>query len=114
MHPLLKIGDRISVLPVIHGSADSALQVRQHMLEQDFDCVAVPLPPSFQADVERGIDLLPTPTVVWQSEQQDFYTEWSPESQADEDECDEASQVIAGNIVSAKQIASRLLLLGWC
>lgn len=79
MHRLLKISSRISVIPVIHGSADSALQVRACMLENDFDCVAVPLPPSFQADVERGIDFLPTPMAVVQSEQHQFHSEWTPD-----------------------------------
>ena len=83
MHALLRIGERITVLPVIHGSADSALQVRRCMLEQQYDCLAVPLPPSFQADVERAIDLLPAPTVVWQSERP-LYEAWSPEA-ADDD-----------------------------
>ena len=54
MHELLKLGDRITVLPVIHGSGDFALEVRRVMLENDFDCVAVPLPPSLQEGVETG------------------------------------------------------------
>jgi hypothetical protein len=57
MHPFLKISQRISVMPVIHGSADSALQVRKCMLESEFDCLALPLPPSFQPEVEQGVDL---------------------------------------------------------
>ena len=84
MHSLLKISSRISVIPVIHGSADSALQVRKCMLENEFDCVAVPLPPSFQADVERGIDFLPMPMAAVQSEQRHFYEEWTPDHDADE------------------------------
>ncbi len=84
MHPLLKISPRISVMPVIHGSADSALQVRKCMLEGKFDCLAVGLPPSFQTSVESGIDLLPVPTVVVQSEQTPYATEWRPdESEAE-------------------------------
>ena len=84
MHPLLKIGERISVLPVIHGSADSALHVRKCMLEEQFDCVAVPLPPSFQENVERGIDLLPTPTMVWQRERPPYYEEWTPDQEQED------------------------------
>ena len=37
------------------------------MLQESFDALAVPLPPSFQQDVEEAIDLLPTPTVVIQT-----------------------------------------------
>lgn len=93
MHPLLKIGDRISVLPVIHGSADSALHVRKCMLENDYDCVAVPIPPSFQQNVERGIDLLPTPTMVWQAETRRYQTEWTPDSEQAEEESAESLRV---------------------
>ena len=50
----LRIGDRIRVLPIIHGSGDFAIRVREEMLSRPYDCVAVPLPPSFQEDVEDG------------------------------------------------------------
>ena len=65
------------------------------MLEGDFDCVAVPLPPSFQHEVERGIDLLPVPTAVVQTESQLYKTEWTPEvdSETQEDAAGRASYV---------------------
>src|SRR5436190_20169247 len=85
---VLKLSARVTCLPVIHGSGDFALAVRRLMLEQAFDCVAVPLPPSFQADVERGIELLPSPTIVTQPETTPFQTEWAPESNEVEDETD--------------------------
>src|SRR3954462_13567970 len=78
---VLRLGPRITCLPVIHGSGDFAVAVRRLMLEQSFDCVAVPLPPSFQADVERGIELLPSPTMVTQAESPQYGEEWSPESE---------------------------------
>jgi hypothetical protein len=83
---VLRLGDRITCLPVIHGSGDFALAVRRLMLEQTFDCLAVPLPPSFQADVERGIDLLPSPTIITQPETPRFQTEWSPKNDEDDDD----------------------------
>src|SRR6476620_10253031 len=84
---VLRLGPRITCLPVIHGSGDFAVAVRRLMLEEAFDCVAVPLPPSFQADVERGIELLPSPTIVTQPEPSHFAAEeWSPESESDEDD----------------------------
>ncbi len=89
LHDALKIGPRITALPIIHGSGDFALEVRRVMLGHQFDCVAVPLPPSFQHDVERAIELLPTPSLVTQAEVPRFRTEWSPEvdfSPDDEDE----------------------------
>ena len=69
---VLMLGDRIVMLPIIHGSGDCSLVVRNVMLDHSFDCVAVPLPASFQQDVEHAITLLPAPTLVTQAE-----SEWS-------------------------------------
>jgi len=85
-HDLLKLGDRITVMPIIHGSGDFALEVRRLMLQESFDCVAVPLPPSFQEDLESAITLLPAPTVVTQSDRPRFRTEWNPEVNSDDDD----------------------------
>jgi hypothetical protein len=80
LSPFLKFSPRIFVLPVIHGSGDCAVEVRRVMLEQKFDCLAVPLPPSFQNDVERAIEHLPAITVVTQKEPHEFRSsDWSPE-----------------------------------
>jgi len=82
----LKISPRITVLPVIHGSGDCALEVRRRMLEAKFDCVAVPLPPSFQRDVERVIERLPAITLVTQAEPPKFAdSDWTPDRDADEE-----------------------------
>src|ERR1700760_4654261 len=62
----LRIGPRIRVLPIIHGSGDFAIRVREELLSQPYDCVAVPLPPSFQEDVEAAIEQLPSVSVVAQ------------------------------------------------
>src|SRR5207302_11117325 len=76
----LTISPRIAVLPVIHGSGDCAVEVRRVMLDQTFDCLAVPLPPSFQRDVERAIGHLPAITVVTQAEPNRFLsTDWDPD-----------------------------------
>ena len=82
---VLRLTDRVTMAPVIHGSGDFALAVRRLMLEQKFDCVAVPLPPSFQTDVERAIACLPRPTVVIQQSIPQFRTDWSPDD-SDEDD----------------------------
>jgi hypothetical protein len=79
MHPVLQISPHTHVLPIIHGSGDFALEVRRTLLNQRFECVAVPLPPSFQELVEAGVQRLPTPSVVIQRETPRFQTEWSPE-----------------------------------
>src|SRR5579872_3177727 len=81
----LRISPRISVLPIIHGSGDFAVEVRRVMLSTNFDCLAVPLPPSFQADVERAVDLLPAVTAVLQSEPPHFESEWNPEERESEE-----------------------------
>jgi len=85
---VLQLSSRITCLPVIHGSGEFALAVRRLMLERSFECVAVPLPGSFQSEVERGIELLPTPTIVTQAEPTEYVTEWSPESDEDDDDSD--------------------------
>src|SRR5215216_1300273 len=74
-HALLKFSDRITAVPVIHGSGDFAVEVRRIMLAEKFDCLAVPLPPSFKRDVEAAIGVLPVVTLVGQREGSDFAVE---------------------------------------
>ena len=62
----LAIGPRVRVMPIIHGSGDFAVQVREELLSRPYDCVAVPLPPSFQEDVEAAIQELPRISIVVQ------------------------------------------------
>lgn len=62
----LTISPRIRVMPIIHGSGDFAIQVREELLNRPYECVAVPLPPSFQDEVEAAIDRLPAISVVVQ------------------------------------------------
>lgn len=49
------------------------------MLSGDFDCLAVPLPPSFQHDVEQGVEHLPNVTIACQQETDDYVEDWNPE-----------------------------------
>ncbi len=89
-HPFLQLSSRICVLPIIHGSGDFAIEVRRVMLSENFDCLAVPLPASFQEDVERAIAFLPSVTAVLQEEPTSFTTsEWSPESDLEDEDDDE-------------------------
>src|SRR4051812_18002353 len=62
----LRIGPRIRVLPIIHGSGDYAIRVREELLSRPYDCVAVPLPPSFQEEGEAAIEQLPAISAVAQ------------------------------------------------
>jgi hypothetical protein len=64
----LRVSPRIAVLPIIHGSGDFTVEVRRVMLSAEWDCLAIPLPPSFQHDVERAVEFLPTVTAVVQEE----------------------------------------------
>jgi hypothetical protein len=62
----LRIGARVRVLPIIHGSGDFAVRVREELLARPYDCLAVPLPPSFQEEVEAAVERLPEIAVVVQ------------------------------------------------
>lgn len=94
MSHVLRISPKILALPVIHGSGDSALLVRRMLLEERFDCLAVPLPPSFQPAVERAIELLPTPGLVLQRALPQYRTDWSPDREEEDEPTEtEASYV---------------------
>ncbi len=81
----LKLSDRIWVLPVIHGSGDFAIEVRRVMLAQEFDCLAVPLPPSFREQVEAAVSDLPNLSLVVQPEPLSFES-WQPDESESDDE----------------------------
>ncbi|MBL8848108.1 MAG: hypothetical protein JNG89_00400, partial [Planctomycetaceae bacterium] len=90
MSDFLRISPQTVVLPVIHGSGDFAVEVRRVMLSHRFDCLAVPLPRSFQTDVERAIQHLPNITLVVQEELPNYrVTDWSPESETRDDDSDQ-------------------------
>lgn len=94
---LLRIGDSIAILPVIHGSGQFSLTVRRWLLEEQFDCVAVPLPPSFAEPVEAAVLELPKPSVVIQKPARSFEqpTTWNPggDDDSDDDETETVSYV---------------------
>lgn len=91
MSEFLQISPKITVLPIIHGSGDFAVEVRRVMLSQEFDCLAVPLPASFQENVERAIAFLPGITAVVQRESAAIRPpqDWSPESDFEDDDDDD-------------------------
>lgn len=117
---LLRIGRNVALLPVVHGSGQFALTVRRWMLEESFDCVAIPLPPSFRDPVEEAVLDLPTPSIViqplmtkfkpnapfkpsapykpsessWTSgDPSDDPSEWTPDSDGDDFDDDESAAV---------------------
>ncbi len=85
---MLRIGDSIAVLPVIHGSGQFAVTVRRWMLEHEFDCVAVPLPESFREAVEASVLDLPTPSIVIQPTMPRFESigDWDPSAWEGQDD----------------------------
>ena len=66
LDPVFRLSDRIALVPVVHGSGDCSVAVRRMMLEYEFDCLAVPLPPSHQSLVEEGIRKLPRVSAILQ------------------------------------------------
>ena len=80
----IRLSDRILIAPVIHGSGDFAVEVRRLLLTSKFDCLAVPLPRSFQEAVETGIEHLPSIGIAVQEEPAD----WQLTSHEDDDEDD--------------------------
>lgn len=96
LNDFLKITPRISVVPVIHGSGDFAVEVRRILLSDDYDCVAVPLPPSFQPAVERGIERLPNLSAVIQASQPEYRaTEWSGDDRDEDDDSELARRSVS-------------------
>lgn len=61
---VLWVSPRVKLMPVVHGSGDCALLVREELLSRRWGCLAVPLPPSFQEAVEDAVRGLPRVSVV--------------------------------------------------
>lgn len=96
LNDFLQINSRISVVPVIHGSGDFAVEVRRILLTDDYDCVAVPLPPSFQPAVELGIERLPNLSAVIQPSQPEYRaTEWSGDDRDEDDDSELAHRSVS-------------------
>ena len=68
MNDVLDLSPHLTVLPIVYGSADLALEVRRRLRREPFDCLAVPLPPSFADPVEQGVGILPQVSAVLQRE----------------------------------------------
>ena len=68
MNPVLDFSERVAVLPVVHGSAEFAMETRKRLKRTAYDCLAVALPQSFATPVEESVRLLPQISVVLQDE----------------------------------------------
>ncbi|MGE0274098.1 MAG: hypothetical protein AB7G68_06070 [Nitrospiraceae bacterium] len=61
---VFRLSPQIHVLPVLHGTGDVAQEVREFLISRPVDCLAVPLPPSFETAVEQAVADLPAIHVV--------------------------------------------------
>jgi len=68
MDDIFKLSDKIHFLPVVHGCGSFSREIRNRILSEKCNCLAVALPPEFQTSVEQGIDLLPQITLSTQQE----------------------------------------------
>ncbi|MDX1763811.1 MAG: hypothetical protein R3231_05775, partial [bacterium] len=64
-----RVNCSLSIFPVIHESAEYALEVRQRVLGKNYDCLAVALPRSFEEPVMAGVARLPFISAVMQREE---------------------------------------------
>lgn len=78
MAGFLRFSERLNVLPVVHGSGDFAIRVREELLVNKYDCVAVPLPSSLAPHVMAAIDYLPSLVAVTQREPDDEACSYVP------------------------------------
>ncbi len=89
---VFRLGRNIILFPVVHGSGDCAVEVRRLMLSERFSCLAVPLPPSFQNDVETALEYLPAVTAVFQREPQKSFSSVSTDFETGEENDTDAPQ----------------------
>lgn len=89
---LLQLDERVTVLPIIHGSGQFAWLTRRFLLEHQFDCVAVPLPESFRESVEDAVLELPKPAIVIQQTTPQYGNPFSlsGDDDGDDDDFDDA------------------------
>jgi hypothetical protein len=74
MKNIFSISEKIQILPVVHGSGNFSQAVRKKLLSDKCDCLAVCLPPEFQASVEEGISKLPYITLSCLEEAEGTYS----------------------------------------
>lgn len=77
---LLRLDDRTTILPIIHGSGQFAWLTRRFLLEHRFDCVAVSLPESFRQCVEQAVLELPRASIVIQRPTPSYESTYDAES----------------------------------
>lgn len=61
---IVRLSPRLDVLPILHGSGDVAQEVRDALIGRRFDCLAIPLPPSLEDQIEAAVEDLPRISLV--------------------------------------------------
>ena len=75
MADLLTFSPKLTVLPVLHGSGDFMVRVREELLAGGYGCLAVPLPASMREEVLAAVELLPAVSVVGQeTDEEDVFS----------------------------------------
>ncbi len=65
---IFDLSPHLTLLPVLHGSGDFALEIRKRLLTATCDCLALPLPPAFEDGIEEAVGHLPGIHIVAQRE----------------------------------------------
>lgn len=78
MRDFLRLSERLTMLPVVHGSGDFAIRVREELLTGNYQCIAAPLPASFEFAVMEAIEQLPAITAVVQEEPDEASASYVP------------------------------------
>ncbi len=86
MRDCFRLDERVTLLPVVHRCGSNARAVEQWLLKNHFDCLAVPLPPSFRESVLAGVEQLPTISMVVQAPS--MSTPWNLEYSDEDDDGD--------------------------
>ena len=89
----LSLSPRVRVIPVVHASGDFAQEARDRLLRLEPDCLAVPLPPSFEEAVEAGVENLPRVSLAAAREGEASWSkEWEKEDEEEGEEPGEESE----------------------
>ena len=73
----------------MHGCGQYARAVEIWLLQRSFDCLAVPLPESFQSPVMQAVNRLPVPSIVIQRPSDDYESDDESGSLSDETDDDD-------------------------
>ncbi len=88
-----RLDESITLLPVVHGCGQYARAVESWLLQRSFDCLAVPLPPSFQSPVMEAVNRLPIPSIVIQRPVDQDLSDQYPSDEDSDDADDDVDEM---------------------